>query len=128
MRADRGQAGADTMTPQNFATAIAIVESGNRSNPPMRDGGQARGRYQMHPSFWQEWVAKLNITAQLGETWDSLDTRIVQGYFTVRTGQGLTALEAAVSFHVGHICREGDDTWDAQYAADFAAAVGTLTG
>ena len=116
------------MTPSNFATAIAIVESGNRSNPPMGDDGRAIGRYQMHPDWVMEWAVRLKLFPLLGETWDSFFTRLIQGYYTYHIGQGLTALEAAVSFHVGHICHEGDDTWDAQYAKDFAAAARTLTG
>lgn len=110
------------MTPVNFAAAIAVVESSNRSNPPLSDGGRARGRYGLHPDFFDEWRGKLNLSAELSETWDSWDGRIVMGYFTVRTGQGLTAIQAAVSFHVGHIVREDDPTWDAQYASDFADA------
>jgi hypothetical protein len=114
---------ADAVTPQEFAHAIAIVESGDRSNPPMGDDGRARGRYQMHPDFYEEWKLNLNIHAQLSETWDSLDTRIVQGYFTFRTGQGLTPVQAAVSYHRGHICREGDSDWlKDNYAARFNAA------
>jgi hypothetical protein len=115
------------MTPQNWAKAIAIVESGDRSNPLMGDGGRARGRYQMHPDFYDEWKLNLNIHAQLGETWDSQDTRIAIAYFTFRTGQGLTAIQAAVSYHRGHIVREGDPDWLADdYAAKFADAARSI--
>ena len=111
------------MTPEAFSTAIAIVESGNRSNPPLGDDGRARGRYQLHPDFYDEWKTKLNIQVILGETWDSMDTRIVQGYFTLRMGQGMTAVQAAVSFHRGHPCREGDSDWLADdYASRFCDA------
>lgn len=113
------------MNPSEFAKAIAIVESSDRSNPPLSDDGRARGRYGMHPDFYEEWKLKLNIHAQLSETWDSLDTRIVMGYFTFRMGMGLTAVQAAVSYHVGHIVREGDDTWTQDYADRFVAAAAT---
>ena len=117
------------MTAQEFAHAIAIIESGDRSNPPMGDDGRARGRYQVHPDFYEEWMTRLNLHAQLGETWDGLDSRIVQGYFTFRTGMGLTPVQAAVSYHRGHICREGDSDWLADdYAARFTAAAESLAG
>lgn len=110
------------MTPANFAKAIAVVESGDRSNPPLGDDGRALGRYQMHPDWLWEWATNLKTVPALSETWDAYFTRLIQQYFGYRTGQGLTAIQAAVSFHVGHIVREDDPTWDAQYASDFTDA------
>lgn len=66
------------MTAQEFAHAIAIVESSDRSNPPLGDDGRALGRYQMHPteqgddvyfvhrsSIWRNKIAALDVFAQL---------------------------------------------------------------
>lgn len=114
------------MTPQTFAKSIAIVESGDRSFPPPGDGGRAMGRYQMHPDFVFEWSSRLRIIPFLMETWDAYFTRLVQGYFIFRMGQALTAVQAAVSFHVGHLCHESDDGWDADYASRFADAARSL--
>lgn len=116
------------MTPANFAKAVALVESDDRSNPPMGDDGRALGRYQMHPDFVAEWAVKLKVTPTLGETWDSYFGRLIQQYFSFRTGQGLTAVQAAVSYHRGHICKENDADWlDDDYAARFADAARSLT-
>ena len=110
------------MTPANFAKAIAVVESGDRSNPPLGDDGRALGRYQMHPDSSGSGRRISKQCLRLSETWDAYFTRLIQQYFGYRTGQGLTAIQAAVSFHVGHIVREDDPTWDAQYASDFTDA------
>ena len=90
----------------------------------MGDSGQAFGRYQMHPSWVFEWAKRLNIYPTVSETWDNYFTRLIQAYFTFRMGQGLTAIQAAVSFHRGHICRETDPDWlYDDYALRFTRAV-----
>lgn len=111
------------MTPQQWAQAIAIIESSNRSNPPLGDSGRALGRYQMWPSWVFEWAKRLNLYPTVNETWDAYFTRLIQGYFTFRTKQGLTPVQAAVSFHRGHVVKEGDPDWLADdYAERFNAA------
>ena len=115
------------LTAQQFCAAIAQIESGNRSNAPLGDDGRARGRYQLHPDFFYEWLVKLNIQPLLGETWDSLDTRLLVGYFNVRIGQGMTPIQAGVSFHNGHPCRETDSDWnDENYPTRFERAAASL--
>lgn len=116
------------MTPAEFAHVIALVESSDRSNPPLGDDGRAVGRYQMHPDWVWQWAGTLRIVPMLNETWDAFFTRLVQGYFAKRTEQGLTAVQAAVSYHRGHICREEDPDWLADdYAARFRDAARTLS-
>jgi hypothetical protein len=37
---------------RDLLDAIRFVESGNNPSPPKKDGGAARGKYQIHESFW----------------------------------------------------------------------------
>lgn len=112
------------MTPQQFAQAIGQIESGDHTNAPLGDEGRAFGRFQTHIDWLWQWANSLHISPALGETLDSFQNRVVQAYFTKRIEQGLTPVEAAVSYHRGHICREGDADWAADdYAQRFDAAV-----
>lgn len=111
------------MTPQQFAQIIAIIESGNISNPPLGDGGRAIGKYQMHPDFVFGWATRLGKLPMLGETWDSFFSRLIQGYYAFRVAGGYTPIQIAMSFHRGHPMREDSPDWLADdYAARFVDA------
>ena len=121
-----------TMTPEQFAAVIAQVESTNNpeawgdnvGDPPLP---QAFGRYQMHMAFIWEWAHDLNISPNVGETVDSFQTRLLQGYFTKRMSQGFLPIEAGVSFHTGHPTFPNDDDWnDENYPERFTRAAAAL--
>ena len=94
------------VNPDDFAHAIAIVESGDNPNAPLGDHGRALGRYQMHPDFMWDWCKRLNIHPELNETWDSFQYRLILRHYSFYSGQGLTDVQCAMSFHEGHLCRE----------------------
>ena len=111
------------MTPDQFTYALGIVESSNNPNAPLGDAGRALGRYQCHPDFVWQWAHRLGLAPQLNETWDSFLTRLVVAFYNFHAPQNLTDVQIAMTFHEGHITREGDPSWDAGYALRFADAV-----
>src|SRR5271168_4996330 len=122
------------MTSQQFAAAIALVESTNNpeewgdnvGTPPLP---QAFGRYQMHMDFIWEWAHDLGISPNLGETVDSFQCRLIQGYFAKRMSQGFLPIEAAVSFHIGHPTFPNDPDWNNKnYPERFTRAVAVVVG
>ena len=114
-----------SMTTQQFATVVGIVESNGDPNSPLGDHGRALGRFQIHPDEMWAWANRLALAPELGETWDSFIERIVEGFYTFHTAR-LAPIEVAMTWHIGHITKEGDPDWDASYAAKFnAASLGT---
>jgi len=115
------------MTPQQWAIAIACVESGNNPNVGLGDDSCAFGAFQMHPEFVWEWAVKLNIFPHLGETLYSWQFRIAVAYCVFHLAQGLSYVAIAVAYHLGHIAQPTDPDWnDQNYPTRFTSAVGSL--
>lgn len=108
-------------TVEQFLKALAMVES---SDDPEAwgDSGRAMGRWQVHPDrLWHEMQHGL-IFPKLGETWDQLVARVLRTICEFYLDK-VTPVEIAMYWHIGHWIKPGDLTWDAKYAARFAAAV-----
>ena len=115
-----------SVTPLAFATAIGLVESNGNPNSKLGDDGRALGRFQVHPDECWGWAKRLSLAPQLSETWDSFVERIVEGFYSFHTDQGLTAIQTAMTWHIGHIVREESPDWDLGYASRFVDAARTL--
>lgn len=114
------------MSPQQFAHAIAIVESNDNPNAPLGDAGRALGRWQWHPDAVWGWAVRLSVVPTLNETWDSFLYRLLLRHYVFHSQQGLTDVQCAMAFHEGHIVKEGDVDWDTGYAARFINAAVTV--
>lgn len=109
------------MTAKQFADALGVVESNGNPYAPMGDGGRALGRWQIHPDELWTWAHRLALAPELGETWDSFIERVVWGFYQFHTT--LSAVEVAMTWHIGHVVRENDVEWDDAYADRFNAAI-----
>ncbi len=120
------------MTASQFATAIGIVESGQNALTWGDFAGspflpRAMGRFQIWAAEFQTWAPRLNIVAEVNETWDSVVQRLLEAFYPFHTAQGLTDVEVAMTWHRGHEVKPSDPEWDTAYAEKFARAVASLT-
>lgn len=99
-----------------FSELIARVES--HKNPrAFGDGGRALTSYQVHPAWLFEWAIKLRVSPQINDTWDEFVARVIDIFAVHAYSLGLTAVEAAMYFHLGHITfRTKSPDWDNDYA------------
>lgn len=116
------------MSPDQFATAIGIVESNGDSDVPLGDDGRALGRWQIHPDEMWTWAKRLTLAPQVNETWDSFVGRLIKGFYSFHTVQTLTDVQIAMTWHLGHISREDSPDWDLAYADKFRNAARTVQG
>ena len=112
------------MTPQQFSAVIGYIESGGNYQR-WGDAGRAMGRFQMHPDEMWTWAHRLTIAPELNETWDSFIERLVEAFYSFHLAT-LAPVEVAMTYHEGHVVKEGDPSWDAQYAQKFNAAAAGL--
>jgi hypothetical protein len=117
------------VTPEQFATAIGQIESrgnalawGDYIGTPSLP--RAMGRFQIWAAELWTWALRLKIVPTENETYDSWVFRILCAFFPFHTAQGLTPVQVAMTWHLGHEVIESDSEWDAVYAAEFNAAVG----
>jgi hypothetical protein len=108
-------------TVDQFLKALALVES--KDNPEAwGDGGQAMGRWQVHPArLWQELVLN-NQHPTLDDTWDQVVARVLRNIF-MRFYPMREPAAIAMYWHRGHWCESTDPEWDLKYAARFGAAL-----
>lgn len=110
------------MTAQEWVSAIGEVESNNNPNAPLGDGGEAQGRWQIHPSWWDTWQPRSGIRATNRDTWDSWQIRVLEWFFNYHPT--LQPVVLAMYFHLGHFATPTDPDWDTDYAARFNVAAG----
>lgn len=104
--------------------ALALVESGDNPHARFGDGGQALGRWQMHPSFVWEWGPD---EVGLRETWDQVCAAALLAFFTSRSKGAASALILAMEFHLGvRAVYEGE--WDEGYGEAFTRYYATTSG
>ena len=108
-------------TVDQFLKALAVVES-HDDPEAWGDGGQAMGRWQVHPArLWQEMHAN-TIAPRLGETWDQLVGRTLRA-MAMKLWEKYSAVAIAMYWHLGHFCESTAPEWDLKYAARFGAAL-----
>jgi hypothetical protein len=108
------------MTQKEFALVLGAVESDNNAEA-WGDGGQAMGRWQVHPAWVMEYAFNYNIAPAVDDTWDVFIGLIVVEFFA-RRSSARTPVSIAMAFHVGHEVEIGAYGWDAEYAARFLKA------
>ena len=105
-----------------FLWTLGMTESKNNDEAwgDKNDNGyQAMGRWQVHPSWLWTWSRTCNIQPTLVDSWDSFVERVLENF--VRYHSELNAHEIAMTFHLGHIVREGAPEWDIAYYDRFIA-------
>ena len=108
-------------TVDQFLKALAVTES-NDDPEAWGDGGQAMGRWQVHPArLWQD-MHTHGITPTLSDTWDQLVARVLRAMYAAYEWQ-LNTVVIAMYWHKGHFVIAGQPEWDATYAARFNAAL-----
>ena len=108
-------------TADQFLKALAVVES-NDDPESWGDGGQAMGRWQVHPGRLFDELARNDIHPSNAETWDQLVARVLRAMFA-KHGPDHSADEIAMYWHLGHWQGSAPTDWDAKYAARFNAAL-----
>lgn len=108
-------------TVDQFLKALAVTES-NDDPEAWGDGGQAMGRWQVHPArLWQE-MHTYTLTPTLTETWDQLIARVLRAMYARLTPQ-YDAVGIAMYWHLGHFGDSATHDWDLKYQARFNAAL-----
>ena len=105
------------MTPEQFASVLAEVESGGNWQA-WGDEGRAMGRWQVHPDWLWGWAKNYRVEPALDETWDAFVMRVVLAFARDHFARGMSAVTVAMYFHLGHL---GD--FDRDYAARFDEAL-----
>jgi hypothetical protein len=108
-------------TVDQFLKALAVVES--KDNPEAwGDGGQAMGRWQVHPArLWVEMHGNI-VNPTLTETWDQLVARVLRNIWS-KYAATREPVAIAMYWHLGHFCESTAPEWDLKYAARFGAAL-----
>jgi len=110
---------------QDFLHCLAMTESNDDPDAPLRDGGRALGRFQIHPDAMDTMEKRFGIRPALNETWDSFLTRLVTAFVGFYQGQ-MSDIEVAMYFHLGHHARPTDDDWDKEYQQRFEIFVAEI--
>ena len=112
------------MTPDQFALALRLTESGN--NPrAYGDNGQALTSYQVHPAWVWDQVWDTQLMPGLADTWDEWVGLLVQAFYK-RHSPYASEVEVAMYFHKGHVCHAGGRDWDQNYADRFCRFAGQV--
>lgn len=104
-----------------FLKALAVVES-NDDPEAWGDGGQAMGRWQVHPGRLFDELARNDIHPSNAETWDQLVARVLRAIFTAAPPTN-PPVRVAMYWHLGHWSHDEATDWDRKYAARFNAAL-----
>lgn len=107
------------ITPEQFASALAEVESGGNWQA-WGDEGRAMGRWQVHPAWLWGWAKRYQLEPTVGESWDSFVMAVVVAFARDHFEQGFTPYSLAQYFHLGHARRRD---YDPAYAARFKEAL-----
>lgn len=116
-----------TLTEQ-IVEAIAIIESDNNPFVKLGDHGRALGRFQVHPDWLWQYAQSTARSPQLNETWDSFIAEIVTRFVLRYLNTGLSPVEVAMRFHLGHVSHPDRDNWDIVYADKFNEAMNEMKG
>lgn len=108
-------------TVDQFLKALAVVES--KDDPEAwGDGGQAMGRWQIHPARYADELKHTSTVAHNGDTWDQVVAEMLRTIWTIYH-VGWSPVAIAMYWHRGHWVESTDADWDAKYAARFGAAL-----
>jgi hypothetical protein len=111
------------LTVEEWIDALGKTESNSAPNAPLGDGGRAMGRWQVHPDWLWGWASHYGILPKLSETWDEFVRRILERFAYDHLGW-LGDVRSAMYFHIGHIAKETDPSWDKDYAKRFSNFAG----
>jgi hypothetical protein len=105
-----------------FIQAIALVESNDNPNAPLGDHGRAAGRFQQHPTFYEQW--HIPISRGTNPTWDQCFEWALLHFYSNRPGDKSDA-DVAVAYHLHGYHRYVED--DPEYRAKFEKALLTVS-
>ena len=98
-----------------WSLALAMTETANNSQA-WGDNGQAVGRWQMHPSFIQQWSE--GVRWGLDWTWDQVCRVALTAFFMERSRVYTDPVHLAMEFHLG-VEGVANGGWDQPYATAF---------
>jgi hypothetical protein len=106
-----------------WSRALAIVESGDNPDVGLGDDGRAAGRWQQHPSFYEQWSTPIPHGTE--PTWDERFAAALRNFYDAAVRFGVDDVDAACGFHLTGQPRSGSAASDTDgYAARFRAAAG----
>ncbi len=109
------------MTADEFAHAIAIVETGDKEFV-WGDSGLAMGRYQCHPAWYQDWAEP---NCPVDASWDARFRAAVMRFYN-HYQPTYIPLKIAVMYNQGVHAVTIDGKWNAEYASKFCHAVAVM--
>lgn len=105
------------LTFEQFAQALALTESNDNPNAPLGDDGRAAGRWQMHPSFYEEWTTPIPHGTE--PSWDTQFRNALFRFYMRAVRNGIDDADAACGFNLSGQPEPGMAARDPVYAQRF---------
>jgi hypothetical protein len=106
----------------DWSRALALVESSDNPNVALGDDGKAAGRWQMHPSFYEQWAVPIPHGTE--PTWDERFQAALEHFYKFAVADGIDDTDAAVGFHLHGAPVAGSAAQDPGYAQEFRQKAG----